>query len=466
MLSARLSRALTVASAAAATAESLQLRQLQVIHRHGDRTPITPLADRAFWSSILPSEAELTSLEDGTTVLRPSGSVPHPAAGDGLFGTLSLRGVQMMREVGAELRRTYPSLLHEDLPLSADDIRVHSTDFPRTVQSVQALLQGLSPLEQRGEPIPIDCTLGDKMIPDPVPRATEEQAACEATVLRSDAVLRHAAEVEPLRLRYSQALLEAGTLDPRAYELSGMGAGDEASTPQAGGVPGPLSWNKLAEVLTCMQTYKQLPPSLTDEDVREASAAGAYRWRALMAERRVAHLAMGAMAAALVSAATEAAEGACENDVVARRLQVWSGHDSTLFGLLAAFELDSPSAWPPCAPPLAPSHPRTLAPSHPRTLAPPRTPLAHTSPMHAPSMPSSLTRCAVRWAQTERSCTWSCSRSARAAVCGRAAPSTFASLSTASSYAAGCSTPVRPRWWSRSRRQPRRWRPGVPYDKP
>ena len=204
MLRARLSRALTVASAAVATAESLQLRQLQVIHRHGDRTPITPLADRTFWSSILPSEAELASLEDGTTVLRPSGSVPHPAAGDGLFGTLSLRGVQMMREVGAELRRTYPSLLHEDPPLSADDMRVHSTDFPRTVQSVQALLQGLSPLEQRGDPIAIDCMLSDQMIPDPVPRATEEQAAREAAVMCSDAVICHAAEVEPLRLRYSQ----------------------------------------------------------------------------------------------------------------------------------------------------------------------------------------------------------------------------------------------------------------------
>ena len=413
---ARLSRALTVASAAVATAESLRLRQLQVIHRHGDRTPITPLADRAFWSSVLPSEAELASLEDGTTVLRPSDSKPHPASGDGLFGTLSLRGVRIMREVGAELRRTYPSLLHEDLPLSADDVRVHCTDFPRTVQSVQALLQGLCPLEQRGEPIPIDCSLSDAMIPDPVPRATEEQAACEAAVLRSDAVLGHAAEVEPLRLRYSQvgaaprptaatslarpdssplssltprarasqALLEAGILDPRAYELSGMGAGDEASAAPAGGGPGPLSWNKLAEVLKCLQAYGQLPPSLTDEDVSAASAAGAYRWTALMAERRVARLAMGAMAAALVSAASEAAAGASERGAVAHRLHVWSGHDSTLFGLLAALELDAPSAWPPCAPPLAP-RPSPLALTLTLTTRPrpasahPRPPL----PVHA-----------------------------------------------------------------------------------
>ena len=132
-----------------------------------------------------------------------------------------------------------------------------------------------------------------------------------------------------------------------------MGAGDEASAAPAGGGPGPLSWNKLAEVLKCLQAYGRLPPSLTDEDVSAASAAGAYRWTALMAERRVARLAMGAMAAALVSAASEAAAGASERGAVAHRLHVWSGHDSTLFGLLAAFELDAPSAWPPCAPPLA-----------------------------------------------------------------------------------------------------------------
>lgn len=235
-----------------------------------------------------------------------------------------------------------------------------------------------------------------------------------------------------------------------------MGAGDEASAPQGGGVPGPLSWNKLAEVLKCLQAYEQLPPSLTDEDVREASAAGAYRWSALMAERRLAHLAMGAMAAAIMSAASEAAEGACENDVVARRLHVWSGHDSTLFGLLAAFELDAPSAWPPCAPPLAYS-------TAPRTLDRPWTALACTL-AHARAWHAELTRGAVRWAQTERSCTSSCSRRARAAVCGRAAPSTFASRSTESSYAAACSTRARPRRWSRSRRPPRRWRPGVSCD--
>ena len=242
-----------------------------------------------------------------------------------------------------------------------------------------------------------------------------------------------------------------------------MGAGDEASAARAGGGPGPLSWNKLAEVLKCLQAYGRLPPSLTDEDVSAASAAGVYRWTALMAERRVARLAMGAMAAALVSAASEAAAGASERGAVAHRLHVWSGHDSTLFGLLAAFELDAPSAWPPCAPPLAP-RPSLLALTLALTTRPrpasahPRPPL----PVHA-CWRAKLARRAACWAQTERSCTLSCSRSARAAVSARAA-STFASGSTARRYAAACSSPARPRRWSRSMRPPRRWQPGVSCD--
>ena len=86
------------------------------------------------------------------------------------------------------------------------------------------------------------------------------------------------------------------------------------------------------------------------------------------------------------------------------------------------------------------------------------------TPPRARVLRAELARRAVCWAQTERSCTLSCSRSARAAVCARAAPSTFASRSTARRYAVACSTPARPRRWSRSRRPPRRWQPGVSCD--
>lgn len=327
--------ALHVRAIAAAT-EGLELRQLQVVHRHGDRTPITPLADRVFWSSVLPSSAELATLAQGTEVLRAKGTAPHPAAGDGLFGTLSTRGVDQMRSGGAALREKYGHFLP---PVATPEaVRVFSTDFPRTIQSVQALLQGLfPPAARRGPPVEIDTSRTAHMIPDPEPRATTEQEEREAAVLRSEAVLAHAEEVEPLRTRLSQALLDARVVDPAAYQRS-WGVGDQARGAT-------LSWNKLAEVLKCLHSYSRLPPGVTADDVRRANEAGAYRWTVLMRDRRIAQLAMGSLTAAIVKAASGVARGTPGSPV----LVVWSGHDSTLFGLLAALELEAPSEWPPYA---------------------------------------------------------------------------------------------------------------------
>ena len=325
-----------------AAGDGLELRHLQVVHRHGDRTPITPLADREFWNSVLPSHGTSDQLAVGTNIIRKSGSVPHPAAGDGVFGTLSARGVEQMRMAGAQLREMYAEFL--PATPSHEEVRVHSTDFPRTIESVQALLQGLfSPHERRQRPIEIDATRSDRMIPDPVPRATTEQAQLEAAVLRSDAVLAHAAEVEPLRQRYSQVLRDAHTLDPAAYELSGTGAGDETDGYT-------LSWNKLAEVMKCLHAYHRLPDGLTPDDVRRASEAGAHRWTAIMRDSRIARLAMGEMATEIVTKACDAAHGAAhDGDAPASKLVLWSAHDSTFFGLLAIFDLDAPVAWPPYA---------------------------------------------------------------------------------------------------------------------
>ena len=241
-----LSRALSVSTAAvlASADGSMQLRHLQVVHRHGDRTPITPLADKEYWTGIIPSKSELDRLAIGTTVVRTDAgaNTPHPAQGDGVFGTLTHRGVEMMREGGVRIREQYPDFIPQSP--SPDAVRVHSTDFPRTLHSVQALLQGLFPAGH-ATTVEIDVTLAQQMIPDPVPRLSREQEELETAVLCSEAVLRHAAAVEPLRQRYSEVLLQQGTLDPSAYEMAGMGAGDEAGTV--------LSWNKLAEVLKCLR---------------------------------------------------------------------------------------------------------------------------------------------------------------------------------------------------------------------
>ena len=169
-------------------AADLELRHLQVIHRHGDRTPITPLADRKFWQGVLPSQEECDGLEASTKIVRDDGAIPHPAAGDGTFGTLSARGVQEMRLVGANLRDMYPGFLPG--AASPEEVHVYSTDFPRTVQSVQALLQGLFPIAERSAPIDIDAQQH---------RANKRRAAAETIGMFDAAAL--VCSQEPWRAR-------------------------------------------------------------------------------------------------------------------------------------------------------------------------------------------------------------------------------------------------------------------------
>ena len=107
---------------------------------------------------------------------------------------------------------------------------------------------------------------------------------------------------------------------PTASSLAGFGAGDVASG------DGLLSWNKVAEVLSCLHAYGRLPAGLSEEDVAAASAHGARRWTLLMRHRRIAQLAMGKMVAKIVDSAVARANGSSN-----RCLQLFSARESCSF---------------------------------------------------------------------------------------------------------------------------------------
>ena len=216
---------------------ALQLTPIvtQVIHRHGDRTPITPLTDAAYWSSLLPSDDTLTALARRTNVIRDDNQAQtvHAAGGGDVFGRLTNEGLHQMFEVGVKLRTDVERLMqYEDdgvalkgLVSSASDggkdgidlsrwLRVASTDFSRTIQSVQALLVGLlleqpspngsslSPLRGGSDGdvlesilqsssdqqpfvdiIDVDSRHTNKMIPDPQPRRFVGEAELERELM-------------------------------------------------------------------------------------------------------------------------------------------------------------------------------------------------------------------------------------------------------------------------------------------
>ena len=49
----------------------LRVCQVLVVHRHGDRTPITPLKNEDYWQRALPEQHVLEGIARGTTLVRP-----------------------------------------------------------------------------------------------------------------------------------------------------------------------------------------------------------------------------------------------------------------------------------------------------------------------------------------------------------------------------------------------------------
>ncbi|CAJ1327396.1 unnamed protein product [Effrenium voratum] len=120
---------------------SEQPKQVVILMRHGDRTPVretfgdldvTHMA--ASWQSLLPREMEKSAM-DSVVVQREEGegyNSYQQFVGSGHLGQLTSLGHRQCRRSGEELRRRYPTA----------SIRAFSTDFQRTIQSAASVLVG------------------------------------------------------------------------------------------------------------------------------------------------------------------------------------------------------------------------------------------------------------------------------------------------------------------------------------
>lgn len=143
---------------------AVELVQVAIVHRHGDRAPIwkqvgaflqTPELE-AFWRSRVPARGELERW--GRLNTDPTGTWLQTEHGTSKYsfpnGHLTALGAHQLRRVGAELRERYIgdlSFLPSDLPPAHAEelIQARSTRIPRTIQSVQNLLLGLYPEDHR-----------------------------------------------------------------------------------------------------------------------------------------------------------------------------------------------------------------------------------------------------------------------------------------------------------------------------
>jgi len=353
--------------AALKAALSLTPIQTQVVHRHGDRTPITPMADESYWQTLLPSDETIDYISQKTKIIRLPNTKAHPADGGKTFGRLTQDGIHQMHQLGVKLRSDVERLMrYEDDGVGmkgldhvdvSEWLRVSSTDFSRTLQSVQALLVGLLQESKDNEgnmgllrglgdgipsksPVPISRTKQSdiieidarhtaKMIPDPQPRRYVGQAELERELISSDMFADREEIMKPLAVRVTRALFDSGLLGDAASKVSfGVGEDETASggdnrnkseSPMNLGSADskisdgtrPLPWNQLAEILKCLERRNKLPITIKAEDLEAVAEHNAWRWFALLGDSRLAPMAIKSLAKKMILNGVEAI-GSCK----------------------------------------------------------------------------------------------------------------------------------------------------------
>ena len=163
------------------------------------------MKDMEYWSSQLVDEVTAAKIAENTEIIRQE-EFRHSAGARGPFGKLSKLGLLQMIQVGDTLAQEltqekgnnglfYSPLFGTELqrPMHPSQIQVYSTDFERTIQSVQGFLVGMFP-DGNPSAVTIDVRNTVLMIPDPNPRRFKEQEILETKLVQRPYVLQREAD--------------------------------------------------------------------------------------------------------------------------------------------------------------------------------------------------------------------------------------------------------------------------------
>ena len=272
---------------------------------------------------------------------------PHPPAlteehpsirvcENGVWGLLTQRGAQQLRDVGGSLReglgqygltpRTVRDPAAEQMGEGRALVRTVSTPVHRTVLSAQNLLQGL--FKNAAAENPLNMGLDRSMDPfTPAKLPARAQSGIEpwiTDVLSDERTLEIEREQLPLRQNATAMLVDAGLL-----------SADVAASEFA------LGWPWLTEICVCLQQHGALPPGIGDEQVDHLERNLGRRWRRLFLDPHFYECNVKPTYQQVVENALKWSGTSSRSDGRADVL-VYSAHDTTLFALLCALEREQP----------------------------------------------------------------------------------------------------------------------------
>ena len=269
-----------------AAGETLELVQVVVIHRHGDRAPIAKHAGvfsqteelENFWTTRLPPQSEIErwgrlNVDPTETHLEKKTSEKYSYPN----GHLTRLGASQLRRVGAELRQRYMgdlNFLPSDLPSETSKISnliyARSTRVTRTVQSVQNLLLGLYPEDHR-------------------PRNTWDSSQGAIHISSQDKAIDFMTGMSERRCPKVKNLIQALDTDmqmPSNYSellnrLSPVVGASSGTNQGLAGSPSSLidRWIHLGDIGTCHVAHYITPPlNLSVHDIRSVQKYNAWIW--------------------------------------------------------------------------------------------------------------------------------------------------------------------------------------------
>jgi acid phosphatase len=316
--------------------DDLQIHQVHVIHRHGERTPIhSHFSDLDEWKQCQHTATLLYEFEAAAAAYyvldyhTPNRQAPYGHQGRRRCqpGELTDKGQRTMVQLGQQLRHLYIDRLNllDEMFTPTLPLVSRSTGIPRAVVSLQSLLYGLYPPEKRMIPIMTINTMRERK---ETMYATSECKLWAYLEKRARLHMRQVFYDERERLQNHEALKQLFETSPRASTLKRP------------------SLHSIFDDLSCRRAHGlPLPEGVDDTLFQRVEHVVTQEWFGAYTENiELCRLSLGRFLGQILDTMVERLSDRDGDRSVA--MAIYSGHDSTLAPILAALQVFD-GKWPP-----------------------------------------------------------------------------------------------------------------------